>query len=264
MPATAFLGERSPGQLAVLACTPHSTETAEVLSVVDGTHLGTLPVGTSADLIEAARRARQAQRAWAAMPAYFRLAPFRRFAGLLSSYRGPIADLLHAEAGTGVGAAADLVNRAGSECSRLTRAATRSLRPVRHREGLRVRSVEVRAPHGLVGIVPDPAAPFDPATAAAALVAGNAVVFVAALRCGFTTLLLTELFAASRLPQGLVQVVPGAPELARDAAGVVDHLVVPEPADRQLRETAAGRRIPFSAGSRTDPLEFTTATVVRR
>ena len=267
MVATAFLGERTPGELAALACTPHSTESADVWSVIDSRYLGTLPLGTPDDLAEAGRRARAAQPAWAAMPPYFRLAAFRRFTALLEAYRALISELLRAESALDPQDAGELLTRAGQDCRALTRAAVRSLRPVKHRDGLRVRAVEVRNPKGLVGIVPDPAVPFDPVTATAALVAGNAVVLVPALRGGFTALLMAELLAASRLPNGLVQVVPGRPDLVQAAATEVDHLVVSGAAadGRRLAEACEQRGIGLSLGRRTDPLEFTTpATLARR
>lgn len=267
MAATAFLGERTPGELAALACTPHSTESAEVHSVVDGSRLGSLPLGTPDDLAEAGRRARDAQRAWAAMPPYFRLAAIRRFSTLLEAYRALIAALLRAESALALPAAAELVTRAGQDCRTVSRAGVRGLRPVKHRDGLRVRAVEVRRPKGLVGIVPDPAVPFDPVTATAALVAGNAVLLVPAPRGGFTALLMAELLAASRLPHGLVQVVPGRRPLLQAVAGEVDHLVVAGTLTdgHLLSEACAQRGIGLSFGRRSDALEFTTpATVARR
>lgn len=266
MVATAFLGERTSGELAALACTPHSTESVDVQAITDGSWLGTLPVGTPADLAEAAGRARDAQRAWAAMPPFFRLAAFRRFSGLLEAYQAPIAELLRAESGLGLDVAVSQVSRAGRECRTLTRAAVRSLRPVRHRDGLRLRAVEVRRPKVLVGILPDPENPFDPATTAAALVAGNAVLLSPVLRGGFTALLVAELFVASRLPDGLVQVVPGRAGLGPATAAVVDHLVVGGSAldGARLREVCAERGIGLSLGRHPDPLEFTTSTTLAR
>jgi acyl-CoA reductase-like NAD-dependent aldehyde dehydrogenase len=140
----------------------------------------------------------------------------------------------------------------------------RVLRPLRHRTRLRTTAVERYEPRGVVGLVPDPAAPFDPATATAALVAGNAVVILPELRCGFTALFLTQLFGASRLPADLVQVVPGRPGLAAAAAAAVDQLVAGADAADRLRDACSGHGTTLASGPRTDPLDFTTATVVRR
>ena len=262
MPATAFLGERPTEQLAWLACAPNATETMEARSVPDGSHLGTLPVGTPQDLAEAARRAGDAQRAWAAMPAYFRLAAFRRFAGLLDAYRPAIAEVVWAETGGTLQAADDLVGRLGPECLSLARGTVASLRPVKHRTGLRVRAVEVRRPHGVVGLVPAAPAPFDPVTATAALVTGNGLVLVPPPGCGFSSLLLTRLFAASRLPQGLVQVVPGRAELALAAVTAVDHLVLAAPL-ADLSSTGGGE-VAVTVGPPVDPLAFTTTALLTR
>ena len=262
MPATAFLGERPTGQLAGVACAPHSTDWEEVVSMVDGSPLGSLPLGTPADLAEAAQRVRDAQRAWGALPAWLRLAGLRRFAGLLATYRDPAAEVVRAETGLTLPEVAELVARSGPQCRRLARTGVRRLRPVRH--GWRPRVLEHHEPRGVVGIVPDPAAPFDPETAVAALVAGNGVVFVPGLRSGFTALLLTRLLVASRLPAGLVQAVPGAPELAEAAAEVVDQLVVGPGVPAAVPRACARHGVVLASGPRTDPLDFTVPVVVRR
>lgn len=264
MPAIAFLGERPTGGLAGLACTPHATESAQLCSVVDGSPLGALPVGTAGDLAEAVRRAGSAQRAWAAMPVAFRLAPFKRLVGLLDSYRHPMAEVLRAETGIDPATAEDQVARSGPESLRVARAGMRVLRPVRHRTGLRTTAVERHEPRGVVGIVPDPAAPFDPVTATAALVAGNGVVLLPELRCGFTALFLTRLLAASRLPADLVQVVPGRAGLAAAAAAAVDHMVADPVTADGLQDACAGHGTALASGPRTDPLDFTTSRVARR
>jgi len=224
--AAAFQGERSRTELAHLAYAPHATESFSVPSAIDSLPLGTLPLGTPDDLAEAAVRARDAQRSWAAMPAYFRLAPLRRLPRLLQAYQHFVADIIRAESGAPPGDALARAGHLAAECRAVTGSATRKLRPMRRREAFRLRSVTVHDPLGLVGIVPSPDAGCDPAPAVAALLAGNAVLLVPEDRGGFGALVVVQLMKAARLPRDLVQVVPGTVGLADAAVALVDHLLV--------------------------------------
>jgi len=266
MAATAFLGERSRTELAALARAPNATESFAVPSAVDSLPLGMLPAGTPVDLAEAAARARDAQRSWAAMPAAFRRPPLRRLSRLLVAYQNLVADVIRAESGALPGDALVRAGNLATECSAVTRSATGKLRPVRHREAFRLRAVTVREPFGLVGIVPNPEAGCNPAPVAAALLAGNAVLLVPEGAGCFGALVLAQLFAAARLPRDLVQVVPGTAGLADAAVPLVDHLLVGRAGgrSRRLRQLSARHGISVATGWPSEVAGFTAPrTVVR-
>ncbi|MGC4153497.1 MAG: aldehyde dehydrogenase family protein [Propionicimonas sp.] len=260
MAATMFLGEPRRSELAQLVYAPHATESFTVRSVGSSTPLGTLPCGTPSDVTEAAQRARAAQHAWAAMPPYFRLASLRRFPNLLDAHSGIVSAVLRGEAGLSPQTAYDRVFEIAAECQRVTDRGLKALRPVKRRSGLRVRSVEHHAPLGLIGVVPNPVTGFDPMTAIAALLAGNALLLVPEGAGSYGTLLLAQFCHAARLPRDLVQVVPGPTGLADVAIGQVDHLVVSPAGERgqQLWRLAGQRGIGVTANGSPDPVDYTT------
>ena len=263
MAAAMFLGEQRRSELAQLVCAPHATESFTIRSVGGSAALGTLPCGTPPDVVEAARRARAAQHAWAAMPAYFRLASLRRFPILLDSHRGMVTSVLRGESGLSPQAAYDRVFELVRACQRVTDTGLKSLRPVKHRRLLRVTAVEHRDPLGLIGIVPSPVTGFDPVLAVAALLAGNALLFVPEGPGSYGALLLAQFCAAARLPGDLVQVVPGPTGLADAAIDQVDHLVTTLANDRgqQVWRRAAARGIGTTVEGAADPAEFTVLRV---
>src|SRR5450756_940504 len=77
---------------------PHR-ETAPVLAPFTGGVIGTIPVGIPADVDEAIRRARQAQRGWAAPRPSSRGAVLVRFHDLLLGRREEALDLIQLESG---------------------------------------------------------------------------------------------------------------------------------------------------------------------
>ncbi|MGC3953942.1 MAG: aldehyde dehydrogenase family protein [Propionicimonas sp.] len=258
MAAAMFLGEPRRSELAQFVCAPNSTESFTVRSATGSGSLGTLPSGTPADVLEAAQRARAAQHAWGAMPAYFRLASLRRMPELLDSHRGTVASVLRGEAGLAPQVAYERVFELAEACQRMT-ATVKPLRPVKHRRLFRVTSVEHHAPLGLVGIVPSPVNGFDPVLAVAALLAGNALLFVPEGPGSYGALLLAQFCAAARLPDDLVQVVPGPVGLADTAIGQVDHLVTTLANERgqQLWRLATARGIGTTTEPAEGPAQFT-------
>lgn len=260
MEAAMFLGEPRRSELTRLAYTPYSTESFTVRSAGSSAPLGTLPCGTPSDIAEAVQRARAAQRAWAAMPAYFRLASLRRLPSLLDSHSSLVSAVLRGEAGLAPQVAYERVGEITDGCRRVVDHGLRALRPVKRRSWLRVRSVEYHAPLGLVGVVPSPATGFDPMTAVAALLAGNALLLVPEGAGSYGTLLLARFCQSARLLQDLVQVVPGLTGLADVAIGEVDHLVVSLTSERgqQLWRLAGERGIGVTVDGSPDPVEYTT------
>lgn len=263
MEAAAFLGEPRRSELAQFARAPYSTESFTIRSAGGSASLGTLPSGTPADIAEAVERARAAQHSWAAMPTYFRLASLRRFPNLLDSYRGMVTSVLRGEAGLNPQVAYDRVFDLADECQRATENGLKALRPVKRRRGLRVQSVEHHVPFGLVGMVPGPTTGFDPVTAVAVLLAGNALLLVPEGTGSYGALLLAQFCTAARLPKDLVQVVPGPTGLADTAAGQVDHLIIglSDERGRRLRQLAADRGIGVTPDGSPDPTAFATLTV---
>lgn len=263
MAAAMFLGEPRRSELAQFVCAPNSTESFTVRSAGGSASLGSLPRGTPADVAEAARRARAAQHAWGAMPAYFRLASLRRFPDLLDSYRGMVASVLRGEAGLTPQAAYDRVFDLAEACRRVTDTGTKALRPVKRRRLLRVTAVEHRDPLGLIGIVPSPVDGFDPVLAVTALLAGNALLLVTEGTGSYGALLLAQFCAAARLPSDLVQVVPGPTGLADAVIGRVDHLVttLDDERGRRLSQLAIEHGIGATTEPTTDPAVFTVLRV---
>ena len=260
MAAAMFLGEPRRSELTQLAYTPYSTESFTVRSAGSRLPLGTLPCGTPSDIAEAVQHARASQHAWSAMPAYFRLASLRRFPTLLESHSGLVSAVLRGEAGLTPQAAYERVGEIADACQRVIDRGLKALRPVKRRSLLRVRSVEHHAPLGLVGVVPNPVTGFDPMTAIAALLAGNALLLVPEGAGSYGTLLLAQFCQAARLPRDLVQVVPGLVGLADVAIGHVDHLVVSLSSERsqQLWQLAGERGIGVTVNGSPDPVEYTT------
>jgi len=259
MAAAAFLGEQRRSELAQLVCAPHATESFTVHSVGTSAPLGTLPCGTPADVAEAARLARAAQHAWAAMPAYFRLASLSRFPLLLDSHRGMVAAVLRGESGRSPEAALERVEQIANECQQITDRGLKALKPVKHRRGFRVRAVEHHLPLGLIGIIPSPVTGFDPVTAVAALLAGNGLLLLPEGTGSYGALLLAQFCSAARLPRDLVQVVPGPTGLADAAIDQVDHLVVTLANERgqHLWRLAGEQGVGTTPDGSSNPAEFT-------
>lgn len=259
MAAAMFVGEPHGSELARLARVHHATDPFTIPSTGGSASLGEPPCGTPSDITEAARLARAAQVAWAAMPPYFRLASLRRFPVLIESHARLVAAMLRGEAGLTPQAADDRVIAIADECRRVTDGGLKALRPVKQRSRLRVRSVTHHVPLGLVGVVPTPATGFDPMTAIAVLLAGNALLLVPEGTGSYGALLLAQFCDAARLPRDLVQVVPGPTGLADATIGQVDHLVVSLASERghQLWRLAGEQGIGVTASGPAGPAEFT-------
>ena len=73
--------------------------TRQVISPVDGSVVGLVPVCTSDDVTAAVARARAAQRAWAARPMRARAAVIRRLGALVLDEQARLMDLAGAESG---------------------------------------------------------------------------------------------------------------------------------------------------------------------
>lgn len=260
MAAAMFMDEPRRGEFALFQRGPHASDHLTV-HPAGGAALEDLPLATAAEVTQAAQRARAAQHAWGSMPPYFRLTALRRVPDLLDAYRGMAATVLRGETALTAQAADDRVLEAAQECRKVTGSGLKALHPVKERSGLRVRAVRHREPVGLIGVIAGPVNSFDPVTAVAALLAGNALVIVPKGTPGYGARLLAQLCDAARLPQDLVQAAVGATGLATSLLAEVDHLVLPddEPG-RKLSELAAERGIGRTTNGSADPADFTRLT----
>lgn len=199
-----------------------------VLDPATGERVATVPATTQTGIDEAVRRARAAQRRWAALAPADRARLLRRFAAVVDQHLEELARLEVREAGHPVGNARweagnvrDLLDYAAGGVERLTG----SQIPVDG--GVNVTFAE---PLGVVAVIapwnfPMPVAAWGTAPA---LAAGNAVLLKPAEATPLTALRLAELALEAGLPEHLFQVVPGAGEVAgaalvrhRDVAKVV-------------------------------------------
>ncbi len=213
---------------------------AAVTEPATGAELGRTGIAAPADIARAARRAADAQPAWAALPHTERSAVLRRAADVWLANAGEIERWSIREGGKVPAAAAFETHVATGE---IYEAATLPSRPYGElipSEQPRLSFAE-RVPAGVVGVI----APFNfpqilaIRSVAPALALGNAVVLKPDPRtavCG--GVVLARVFEEAGLPEGLLHVLPGGPEAGE--ALITDPLV------RIVSftgSTAAGRRV---------------------
>ncbi|WP_240434565.1 aldehyde dehydrogenase family protein [Streptomyces sp. YIM 130001] len=186
-----------------------------------GELLATVTATTPAEVDAAVLRAAVAQERWAALAPADRARLLRRFASVVDSHVEELAALEVREAGHPIGNARweagnarDLLDYAAGGVERLNG------RQIPVAGGLDVTFLE---PLGVVGVIvpwnfPLPIAAWG---AAPALAAGNAVLLKPAETTPLTALRLAELGLEAGLPEGLLQVLPGAGAVTGDA--LVEH-----------------------------------------
>jgi succinate-semialdehyde dehydrogenase / glutarate-semialdehyde dehydrogenase len=184
-----------------------------VVSPLSELEIGRVPSCTPDDVVEAVRRARVAQRAWAQRPVEHRARVLRRLATLVLDRQDEVLDLIQLESGKARAHAFEEVGDVALVASYYARTAARHLRP-RRREGalpLLTSTTEVRHPKGVVGVVAPWNYPLSMAITDAipALAAGNACVVKPAQQTPFTTLWVAELAREAGLPDDLLTVVTG-------------------------------------------------------
>ena len=234
--------------LSALVTTADERPTRTVASPTDGTALGDVPVCAPDDVALAARRARTAQPAWAALPLSRRVAVVRRFADLVLADETALVDVCQAESGKNRLSAfaewADVV----LTCAAYARTAPGHLRPRRRRGAfpLLTRTVEHHRPKGVVGVIAPWNYPLTMAVSDAvpALLAGNAVVLKPDSATPLSALALTELLCRAGLPAELFGVVTGpGRELGPALIDQVDYLMF-------TGSTATGRQVAARCGER--------------
>jgi len=203
----------------------HTTVTSN--APFTGAPIAAVPVTDPDDLPEAARRARAAQRLWAVRPVAERAAVLLRVHDLLLERQSDVLDLLQVETGKARGHAWEEVGDVANAARYYALRARRLLAPrtVRGLFGPLTAARVLRHPLGVVGIVTPWNYPLSLGLGDAlpALLAGNAVLLRADPQTALTLLWSAELLEDAGLPQDLLQVLVGGPEIGMALLEHVDH-----------------------------------------
>ncbi|MDM7854258.1 succinic semialdehyde dehydrogenase [Cellulomonas alba] len=212
-----------------------------------GGPIAAVPQSTPDDVAQAARRARAAQRLWAARPVRERAEVLLRLHDLVLEHQSDVLDLIQLENGKSRAAAYEEVVGIALATRHYGRKAAAYLAPRRVRGLLPVLTgaTVLRHPVGVVGVV----APWNfpllltLGDAVPALAAGNAVIVKPDTQGTLTALWAVEQLEAAGMPAGLVQVVVGDGEIGAAVVDNVDHVVF-------TGSTATGRVVGAQAGRR--------------
>lgn len=225
-----------------------------VTSPWDGRVLGTVAVTDPSQLDEMVDRARQAQRRWHQVPLAARSRILRRFADLVLNKCDHILDTIQTESGKSRLSAFEEVMDTARGVRVFANLAPRTLGSSRYPGVIPVltKAVVHHQPVGVVGIITPWNYPFTlPATdAAAALLAGNAVILKPDSQSPLSAQLLAELFTEAGLPDGLFTVAAGAGAvLGPPLVDKVDFVMFTgsTATGRRLATACAQRLIGFSA-----------------
>ncbi|MEV3921596.1 succinic semialdehyde dehydrogenase [Actinomadura coerulea] len=189
--------------------------TATIPSPFTGEPLATVPLSGPEDVRAAYDRAREAQRAWAALPAGERAKPFLRLADALVDRRAEILDIIQLETGKARRHAMEEFLDVALCSLYYARRAPRLLRP-RRRKGMMpglTRVQELRHPKGVVALIAPWNYPFalGASDIAPALMAGNAVIHKPDTQTCLSSLWVLDLLVSLGLPRDLWQIVVGDP-----------------------------------------------------
>ncbi|MFE3603369.1 aldehyde dehydrogenase family protein [Streptomyces sp. NPDC059142] len=199
----------------------HHAAVHQILNPATGETIAAIAATTVEQVDTAVRRAAAAQRGWAAAAPADRARLLRRFATVVDAHTEELARLEVREAGHTIGNARweagnvrDLLDYSAGGVERLTG------RQIPVAGGLDITLLE---PLGVIGVIapwnfPMPIAAWG---AAPALAAGNAVLLKPAETTPLTALRLAELALEAGLPEHLLQVLPGAGDVAGNA--LVEH-----------------------------------------
>ncbi|QKV94388.1 succinate-semialdehyde dehydrogenase (NADP(+)) [Streptomyces sp. NA02950] len=196
----------------------HTPFTGEVLAAE-------LPESTPEDVATAFRQAREAQRAWAALPVRRRAAVLLRFHDLLLHRQSEILDLIQLETGKTRLHAHEEIQGVVLAARHYGRKAHSYLRP-KGRVGVvptLTKVTELRQPRGVVGQIVPWNYPLELSVGDAipAFVSGNAVVMKPDTETSLTALWARELMLEAGMPAGVWQVVLGEGPVVGPA--VVEH-----------------------------------------
>jgi aldehyde dehydrogenase (NAD+)/succinate-semialdehyde dehydrogenase/glutarate-semialdehyde dehydrogenase len=180
-----------------------------------GEPLATLPLSSADDVRTAFDTAREAQRAWAALPVAERVKPFLRLVDAVVDRREEILDVVQWETGKARRHAYEEVLDVAMCSLYYARRAGRLLGPKR-RQGMMPLATtvrELRHPKGVVGLISPWNYPFSLGVSdiVPALMAGNAVVHKPDTQTCLSSLWALDLLIELGLPRNLWQVVLGDP-----------------------------------------------------
>ena len=233
-------------QLAALVTAAPGRPTQDSYAPFDRSLVGAVPTCTGEDVVEAVRRARIAQQAWAGCDLRERRAVFLRYHDLLLQRQAQVLDLVQAETGKARISAFEELADVALTARYYANTAPKHLRPARRQgawPGL-TRTTERHVPKGVVGVISPWNYPLSLAVSDAipALLAGNGVVLKPDAQTPFTALLAVELLIEAGLPRNLFQVVTGSgPVLGSALIGQVDYLMF-------TGSTATGRLVAEQCG----------------
>ncbi|MEU3756017.1 succinic semialdehyde dehydrogenase [Streptomyces olivoreticuli] len=178
-----------------------------------GRKLADLPESGPEDVAAAFGRAREAQRAWAAVPVRERAAVLLRFHDLVLARQSEVLDLIQVETGKARLHAHEEVQAVAVAARHYGRKAPAYLRPKGHTGVVPTltKVTELRQPRGVVGQISPWNYPFELSVGDAlpALVAGNTVVTKPDTETALTALWARELLIEAGLPAPVWQIVLG-------------------------------------------------------
>lgn len=216
-----------------------------VIEPATGAELARMGAASAEDVAEAGLAAAEAQRDWAALPYTARSAVLRRAGDLWGEHAEELAGWNVREVGAVPGMAGFALHVAAEECYEAAALPGRPLGELLATEQPRL-SMARRVPAGVVTVI----SPFNVPTilgirsVAPALALGNAVLLKPDPRTAVTGgTLMARIFEEAGLPPGVLQMLPGGPE--------VGEALVTDPHVRVISftgSTAVGRRIGELAG----------------
>jgi succinate-semialdehyde dehydrogenase / glutarate-semialdehyde dehydrogenase len=212
-----------------------------------GAPLASLPLSTPDDVRVAYAGARAAQRSWARLSVEHRERIVLRFHDLVLQRQDQLLDLIQLESGKARVHAFEEVADTAMVSRHYGRRAAGYLRP-RRRLGafpLLTRTVELRHPKGVVGVVGPWNYPLSMSITDAipALLAGNTVVLRPDSQSALTALQAVALLEEAGLPERVLQVVLGGPDIGAAVLDEADYVCF-------TGSTATGRTVAERAGAR--------------
>jgi benzaldehyde dehydrogenase (NAD) len=210
-----------------------------------GDTLATVTLASAEDVGTAAQAGRAAQTEWARVPHFVRAGVLRRAGDLFAAHADELREWIVRESGSIPGKADFELHVAAQECYEAAALASRPAGQILPSEAPRL-SYTRRVPVGVVGVISPFNAPLilSIRSVAPALALGNAVVLKPDPRtavCG--GLSLAAVFAEAGLPEGLLHVLPGGPDVG--GALVADPKI---PVISFTGSTAAGRSVGEAGG----------------
>lgn len=237
------------GQLASRADVPTvDRPLIEVVAPFDLTVIGTINQGTNEDVQSAAKRARTAQPAWAALGARKRARVLLRFHDLLLKNVDELTDLIQLEAGKArLDAWKEVVDTVGVT-RYFANVTPKVTRRKRHQGAMPLftKTYEYRHPKGLVGFISPWNYPFNLSISDAigALATGNAVLVKPDEKTPYSAIYAARLLEMAGVPRDVIQVVTGSgASIGATIVDEVDFIMF-------TGSTAVGRLIAERAGRR--------------